>query len=74
MSDCKLHHNNQPIFVTFDIEHISLISHIICRWKIDSDIRQILPLRIFCNVIPSFERCLCVRMSLFLIELDQFPM
>lgn len=52
----KLYHDNQTIIISLYIEYIMLIAYIICSWEIGFYIRQALPSRPLCNIIPPLER------------------
>ena len=70
MPDCELHDHYQTIFIAPDVKDIMLIPNIVCRREICLYVRQILPLCLFCDVIPSFKCRLSVSMSFRTIELN----
>ena len=63
MPDCELRDNNQTIFVTPYVKDIMLIPNVVCCGEVYLYIRQVLPLCLFCDVIPPFKCCLSVTMS-----------
>ena len=74
MPDCELHNYYQTIFVALNVKDIMLVSNIVCCGEVCLYIRQILPLCLFCDVIPSFKCSLSVSMSFRTIELNQSSM
>ncbi len=70
MPDCKLYYHHKSIFVTPDVKDIMLVSYVVCRGEICLYIRQVLPLCLFCDVIPSFKCSLRVSMSFRTVELN----
>ena len=55
ISHPEFYHNDQPVPITLDVEHIMLVSNIIRRGEIEFDVRQGRPLRIFHYLIPSLQ-------------------
>gem|GEM_PF-2861008 len=70
MPDRELYDHNKTIFVAPDVKNIMLISYVVCQRKVNLYIRQVLPLRFFCDVIPSFKCCLSVSMTFRTVELN----
>jgi hypothetical protein len=44
-SQVKMNNGNQPIPITFNIENIPIITHIISGWEILSEVIEIRPIR-----------------------------
>ena len=63
MPDCELYDHNKPIFVAPNVKDIMLIPNVVCCGEVCLYIRQVLPLCLFCDVIPSFKCSLSVSMS-----------
>ena len=57
VADGKFHNHYKAIFVSFDIEDIVLIPHIIGCWKVSLDVRQVLPFCLFRNYQPGLLMC-----------------
>ena len=63
MPDCELHDHNYSIFVAANVKDIMLIPNVVCCREVSLYIRQVLPLCLFCDVIPSFYCSLSISMS-----------
>ena len=70
----ELYDNYKAVFVSADVEHIVLVTDIVRRGEIKTDLRKVLPGSIFSYGIPSFQRFLGVGMTSFFIKFLQFPM
>lgn len=71
---CKLNNNNQPILVSMNIKHISLIAYHISIPVILANVAKIMPVPLFCHIIPSFKRHFSIDIFRLLIEQLQFFM
>lgn len=58
----KKYHGNQPIIISFDIEHVSVIAHRIYTAKRVPNIIKISLINFFDNLIPTIQSCLWSRM------------
>ena len=63
MPDCEFYDHHQTIFVASDVKDIMLVSNVVCCGEVCLYIRQVLPLCLFCDVIPSFKCSLSISMS-----------
>ena len=70
MPDCELYDHNKAIFVAPNVKNIMLITNIVCCGEVCLYIRQVLPLCLFCDVIPSFKCSLSISMSFRTIKLN----
>ena len=70
MPDCELDNHHKSIFVAPDVKDIMLVSNVVCCREVSLYIRQVLPLCLLCDVIPSFKCGLSVSMSFRTIELN----
>ena len=70
MSYCEFHHDYQAIFISLDIEHVMLVTNVVCSGEINLDIRQTLPFRFFSNIVPALKSYLRISMSFRTIELN----
>lgn len=52
----EFYHYDQLVIIAFDVEDIMLISNIICCRKVNTYLRQIVPLSLLGDVIPSLQR------------------
>lgn len=52
----EFYHYDQSVIIAFDVEDIMLISNIICCRKVNTYLRQIVPLSLLGDVIPSLQR------------------
>ncbi len=70
MPDCELHYHYQTILVSPDVKDIMLVTNIVCRREVRLYLRQILPLCLLSDVIPSFKCSQSVFMSFRTVELN----
>ena len=70
----KLDDNYQSIVVAPNIKNVMLVTYVISIREIYPNIREIVPLCIFCNLVPSLQCNLRVFSSRRLIELFQLSM
>ena len=70
MPDRKLYNHNKTVFVALDVKDIMLIPNVVSCGEICLYIRQVLPLCLLYDVVPSFKRSLSVSMSFRTIELN----
>ena len=70
----ELYHDNQSVFVSFDVKHIMLVAHIVRSRKVHFDIRKIFPFCPVCDGIPSFQSWLRVSMSFRTIEFNYYSL
>ena len=54
-SDSELYHYDQPIVIAFYVKDIVLVADIVCCREIIAYFRQIMPLRLLSNVVPSLQ-------------------
>ena len=70
----EFYHHDQSVIIASDIENIVLVAHVICRWKVLAYLRQIVPLGMLGDVIPSFQRYSRISVSGLFIEFFDFSM
>ena len=70
MPYCEFYDHYQTILIAPDVKDIMLAPNVVCCGEICLYIRQVLPLCLFCDVIPSFKCSLSVSMSFRTIELN----
>ena len=73
-ADSEFYHNDQPVIIASDVEDIVLIADRISCGKILADFRQIMPLSLQSNVVPSLQRYSWISVSRRFIELFDFSM
>jgi hypothetical protein len=70
----EFYHYDQSVIIASDIEDIMLVAYIVGSWEILSNLRQIMPLGLLGDVVPSFQRYSRISVAGQFIELFDFSM
>lgn len=73
-ADCEFNNYNQPIIVPFYIKNVMLVAHVVRCRKILTYFRQVMPLCLLGDVVPSLKSHSRIAVSRQFVELFDFSM